>query len=1142
MMKGHSKAKVNSFVKAAAVLALSAGLILTGTSLLPTAALAAEENRAATMYAADYATFEEQQAAAAQLNQDMADEAFILLKNAGDVLPFDVGVKNLSVFGVRSDNLQMGGGGSGSSSSADPTTLAEALTDAGFNLNPKLQAIYARDNNPTVEADVETLAYAQQSYKLYNDAALVVFSRPGSEFSDNKAYNVDGHSDPTDHTLMLQDNEEALLEHVKENFDKVVVIINTPAPLEIAELEDDPDVQGIIWVGLVGDSGISALGRILNGQVNPSGRTTDVWSVNQKKDPTWQNYATNAQTNYTVNADGTVTFEINNQFTRENGSNSGIYQVHYEEGIYMGYRWYETAAADGALTDPAVGYVVADGTIPADKEGDAYYNRSNGVIYPFGYGLSYADFEWEVVDSNAGVIAKDGKVEFTVRVTNTGDVAGKDVVEIYGTPQYYEGGIEKAVVNLIDFAKTDMLRPGQSQDIDFSIDAFDLASFDYNDANGNGFVGYELEAGSYVVSLRKNSHEEVATIDYTVTETADDATAGATGITWAQDPITGADIKAWFSQEDAWNSANDATAGDMAATEEVYTYMTRADFAGTFPAPPTEEEMTIKDWDYNEREDLKSEYSYEDKETDPWYKSEEDIPDDWTQAGEDDVAARKDGKTAIQLWEMSGVPFDDAKWTTFMNQMTYEEMVSAINDGYYRNNAIDPIGKPAVIDQDGPAQLKGGNKNGGTGYMWMPECTIGATWSVDLCEKWGIGVGNDSLFIGTSGWYGPAVNLHRHPLAGRNFEYLSQDGLHSGKLAAAVTAGATSKGVHVYLKHCVLNDQEQNRDTNGGVATFATEQALREQYLKAFELPMREGNCNGMMSSFNSIGVMPGANYHIFTSIVEKEWGIIQAGVSDWYGGNGTGNAATQPGNVLARAGLMPLGYYQGAGADGRDHDGQWNEAMGCVTSDTSATDTTQIPAYTQWYAVRHTAQKLLYVVANSNAMENGLHDATFTDASIEGTAGEAISQSIAGDYEYAETVEYTISDGALPAGVTLSANGTISGTPTEAGTFEAEVTVILDAYIQVVGNVTVDIAPNATCEVGETVSQEVTVYQVGDNYGSGWQSGEITAVDVSIIGSDIFSLVDSPYELIESGISWKYDREKFHNPANYGDAKYKWL
>ena len=932
-MKGHSKAKVNSFVKAAAVLALSAGLILTGTSLLPTAALAAEENRAATMYAADYATFEEQQAAAAQLNQDMADEAFILLKNAGDVLPFDVGVKNLSVFGVRSDNLQMGGGGSGSSSSADPTTLAEALTDAGFNLNPKLQAIYARDNNPTVEADVETLAYAQQSYKLYNDAALVVFSRPGSEFSDNKAYNVDGHSDPTDHTLMLQDNEEALLEHVKENFDKVVVIINTPAPLEIAELEDDPDIQGIIWVGLVGDSGISALGRILNGQVNPSGRTTDVWSVNQKKDPTWQNYATNAQTNYTVNADGTVTFEINNQFTRENGSNSGIYQVHYEEGIYMGYRWYETAAADGALTDPAVGYVAADGTIPADKDGDAYYNRSNGVIYPCGYGLSYTDFEWEVVDSNAGAIAKDGKVEFTVRVTNTGDVAGKDVVEIYGTPQYYDGGIEKASVNLIDFAKTDMLRPGQSQDIDFSIDAFDLASFDYNDANGNGFVGYELEAGSYVVSLRKNSHEEVATIDYTVTETADDATAGATGITWAQDPITGADIKAWFSQEDEWNSANDATAGDMAATEQVYTYMTRADFAGIFPAPPTEEEMTIKDWAYNEREDLKSEYSYEDKESDPWYKSEEDIPDDWTQAGEDDGAARKDGKTAIQLWEMSGVPFDDAKWTTFMNQMTYEEMVSAINDGYYRNNAIDPIGKPAVIDQDGPAQLNGGfqtvgidsigksqtwDSDGPAGWVnfvvgfsqrfegtctYAAEIVFACSWNTDLLYRFGQTVGDEALtgytyeeqvtnedgttetvirHIPYTGWYAPAINIHRSAFGGRNWEYYGEDGYLSGKLAAEQIKGLREKGVIPYLKHFAVNEQETTRNA-GGLVTWVTEQAMREIYLRPFEIAVKEGKTNGMMSSFNRIGTRwAGGDYRLLTEVLRDEWGFRGAVICDY--------------------------------------------------------------------------------------------------------------------------------------------------------------------------------------------------------------------------------------------------------------------
>ncbi len=1108
MMKGHSKTKANSIFKAAAALALSVGLVLTGTSLLQTTALAAEGENA-TMYAADYATFEEQQAAAAQLNQDMADEAFILLKNADDMLPFDVGVKNISVFGVRSDNLQMGGGGSGSSSSDNPTTLAQALTDAGFNLNPKLQAIYARDNNPTVEADVDTLTYAQQSYKLYNDAALVVISRPGSEFVDNEINNVAGHSDPTDHILMLQDNEKALLEHVKENFENVVVILNTPAPVEIAALEDDPDIKGIIWVGLVGDSGISALGRILNGEVNPSGRTTDVWAVNQKKDPTWQNYATNEQTNYTENDDGTVTFTRNDQFKKEDGTDSGVYQVHYEEGIYMGYRWYETADEEGVLTDPAVGYVAADGTIPADKNGDSYYNRSNGVVYPFGYGLSYTDFEWEVVDSNAGAIAKNGKVEFTVKVTNVGSVAGKDVVEVYGTPEYYEGGIEKASVNLIDFAKTDMLRPGQSQEIDFSIDAFDLASFDYNDANGNGFVGYELEAGDYTVSLRKNSHEAVATIGYTVTEDESVETeTGATGITWAEDPFTGSEIEAWFSQEDLWNSAGDETSGNV-GTVATYDYMTRADMAGTFPDPPTEEELIITDEAFNEREDLKSEFSYEDKETDAWYKTEEDIPDDWTQAGEDDVAARVDGKTEVQLWDMSGIPYDDDRWTEFMNQMTYAEMVTAISSGYYENVAVEAIGKPYVIDQDGPAQLKGGNKNGGTGYMWMPECTIGATWSVDLCEKWGIAVGNDSLFIGTSGWYGPAVNLHRNALAGRNFEYLSQDGVHAGKLAAKITAGAASKGVHVYLKHCVLNDQEQSRDVNGGVATFCTEQALREQYLKAFEIPLREGNCNGLMSSFNSIGAaMPGANYRIFQNIVEDEWGIIAANVSDWYGrNNGTGNCATQPGNILARAGIMPLGSYQGTGAIGRQHDGEWNEAMGCVTSDTSATDDTQIPAYTQWYAVRHTAQKLLYVVANSNAMENGLHDATYAAKSFEATAGEAVSFDVTETYDYAETVQYVVSEGALPAGLTLNENGTITGAATEAGTFTATVTVVLDAYIQVSGDVTVTVAPNATCEVGDTIEQEVTLYQVGDEYGSGWSAGEITAVNATITGSDIFKI-----------------------------------
>jgi len=1032
----------------------------------PTSEVKAEG--AAKKFFADFSTLADAVAEGRKLNVEIAREGNILLKNKDNMLPFASSVKKVTVFGQRSRNEQRGGSGSGSSSYTDPKDIYDSLEAAGYQTNHLVRDIYdgyvaGLGSDKTPEAPLSVLTTAEGSYDIFGDAAFIVVSRTGSEFTDNKVSGVSGHSDATDHVLMLQDGEKELINYVAERFSKVVLVVNSPAAMELAEVQDDPRIGGILWVGLTADVGMMAVGEIMNGTVNPSGKTVDVWAANFKKDPTWQNFGSNSQVaESTLAPDGKTSIPAHGVIAPDGNQAKSKYQkettLDYEEGIYMGYRWYETAAAEGVLTDPKIGYEAEKGTLPEGVT-DQYYNRSTGVVYPFGFGLSYTTFSWEMTQNTITNWTKDSVVEVSVKITNTGSRAGKEVVQIYSSPEYHDGGIEKAAANLVDFQKTKLLAPGESQTLTFKLTVQQLASFDYNDANANSHQGYELEAGSLKITARSDSHTVKATANYTVDNT----------VKITNDEKTGGEIKAVFSQDDKWNTNRRASIMKDGTSGLVYT--SRHDLAGTFPKAPEVKDREFTQEFCDELYGQELDYAYEDKETDPWYKDAS-----WgvgkTQATADQVAARENGKTAIQLKDMTGVAYEDASWETFMNQLSYAEIKQVVSNGSFSTQAINSVGKAATIDNDGPAQLKASGTALGSGQPWLCEVNIASTWNVEIARKQGLYVGNESLLAGINGWYGPAMNTHRNPLAGRNFEYYSQDGVHGGKIAAAVIGGAQSKGVHVYAKHFFMNDQEQDRY---GICTWANEQAIREIYLKQFELPVKEANLNGTMAAFNRIGGADAGNYMAY-EIMRNEFGFRGASNTDMYG---TSYFQSGTADSLLRAGVYPLGSWKD---EGRTIDGDWSEAENCVmvsaNAEEHAAKTLSTKSYTQWWAVRETAKQIFYVHCNNNGMQNGYTDA-LPAATVTGKVGTALTASLvdATSIGAVSAGSCTLISGSLPAGVALSSTGKLSGTPSQIGTFSGKVRVALDGWVSKTVDLEVTIAGSGVMTLGE-----IPEIKVGDN------------------------------------------------------------
>lgn len=687
-----------------------------------------------TLATGDGKVSEEHAAEATELVEDMADEGIVLLDNDG-TLPLAKNSK-LNVFGWASTNPCYGGTGSGSLSDAYPTvTLLEGLTNAGFELNTELSDFYTayRADRPVVGMwsqdwtlpEPEASQYSDEmmeNAKAFSDTAMVVITRVGGEGADlptdvsQVTYDA-GHSyndfEAGEHYLQLSKTEKDMVDLVTSNFDNVIVVYNGANAMELGWVKDYSQIKSVIWCAGTGQSGFNSLGSILCGDVNPSGRTIDTFVYDLTETPTWNNIG---NFNYTNMDEFTVP---GSKFSAEAVPSF----VNYVEGIYVGYKFYETAAAEGLID----------------------YDKT--VVYPFGHGLSYTDFT-QTLNS---VTESDGTITVSVTVTNNGSVAGKDVVEVYYNPPYANGGIEKASANLIGFAKTSEIAPGASEDVTVTFDVEDMASYD---TYGEGC--YVLEAGDYEISINEDSHTVIDSKTYTV----------------ASDIVYNASNKREGDVEVADNKFDFA--------EGNVTYLSRADGFANYA------EATAAPSDYAMSAEAKATF----------YNNSNWNPEDFNNA--DDVAPTTGAKNGLVLADMVGVDYNDAKWDTFLDQLTVSDMDSLIALGGYQSVAVSSIGKVQAIDCDGPASIN--NNFTGQGSVGFPSAVmIAATWNVDLANDFGTMIGKMADDMGVSGWYAPAMNIHRSAFAGRNFEYYSEDGVLSGAMASNAITGSQSQGVYAFI-------------------------------------------------------------------------------------------------------------------------------------------------------------------------------------------------------------------------------------------------------------------------------------------------------------------------------------------------------
>jgi len=904
----------------------------------------------------DLSLKEETVANSRDIVKQIGEEGIVLAKNDG-LLPL-TDVTNLNVFGWTSIDPIYGGTGSGGSSTESNVSILASLTDAGFVLNSELEGMYrAWDKTargaigmsgqdwtlPEPTAEYYT-AELLEGAKAHSDVAVIVVSRSGGEDADlpndmnaviNGTYTqykddgtmihhyTDSHYtnngdyddfEPGEHYLELSVTEENMVATVCENFDKVIVIVNANNAMELGWTNDYPQIKAVLLAPGGGVSGFSAIGEILNGSVNPSGHTADTYLKDNLNAP----YANNIGH-----------FRYNNvQDIQDANADASSYQgivsfVNYVEGIYVGYKFYETAyveaqaaaeaaAAAAAEAEAAAAEAAEEATEEAAEEvaeeaAEAAwiegFNYDDYVMYPFGYGLSYTTFSQEIQNFKA-----DGDtVTFDVKVTNTGDVAGKSVVEVYFTPPYTNGGIEKAAVNLVDYAKTEILEAGASETISFAIAKEDFASYDSScikTANG----GYILEAGEYIVSIRENSHVVIDSASFTVDADIDYSTGRAS------------------DKEAATNQFESYSNGGV-------TYLSRANGFENYEAAtaaPADEMYVMGDAQkaavaYNMNAQFKDKAAAMD-----------DASDEMPTTG---------AKNNLVVADLRGLAYDDPKWDLLIDEMTFEEMSTLICLGGWHTEAIESIGKVRTADCDGPAGLNN-FMTGKQGTAFGTEVLMAQTWNTKIASVLGERMGAEYVDVENWGVYGPAMNTHRSPFAGRNFEYYSEDGVLAGKFAAAQVNGMGKTGVYPYIKHFALNDQEINRCA--ALNTFSTEQAIREIYLKPFELVVKayEYPQLAVMSAFNWIGTEPCAtNPNLLQNVLRGEWGFVGMVETDFDGGYGfqIADIGIRNGNDLY------LGFTNNAGS---------NEFTQSATS---------------MKAMRTAVHNILYCIGNSGAYEGAL-------------------------------------------------------------------------------------------------------------------------------------------------------------------------
>lgn len=819
--------------------------------------------------------------------REVGEEGMVLLENNG-VLPL-ADTTNLNVFGWASTNPIFGGTGSGSSDNSSSVGILQSLTDAGISYNQEIIDMYT-EYSPTrnLGGNVVSVTYTDWSLpeppveyytdelmtnaQKFSDTAMIVISRSGGEGQDlptdmnaiihdtydlrdsvangNENYNYTNCNytnnsteyddfDPGESYLELSNTEEAMIEKVCSAFDKVVVVINANNTMELGWVEQYPQIGAVILAPGTGESGMSALGEILNGSVNPSGRTVDTYVYDVKQTPWYNNFGSFTYNNVD---------DLRAALTQADPAYQGVIAfVNYVEGIYVGYKFYETAAEEGLIDYDAA------------------------VQYPFGYGLSYTSFAQEITEfSDNG-----DTVSLTVNVTNTGDVAGKDVVEVYFTPPYTNGGIEKASVNLVQFAKTAQLEPGASETVSFTIDKEDFASYDsgcIKTANG----GYVLEAGEYALSIRSDSHTVLDSVTFTVGSDVDYSADGRPS-----------------DSAVPTNQFQDYSAGNV-------TYLSRADGFANYAqatAAPAQETYAM-DADTLARITKKSVAYYDPTQYDD---PNEEMP----------VTGANNG---LSLADFTGKAYDDPQWEELLDQLTFDEMFNLVNLGGFQTVAMKSVGKVQTMDSDGGTGLNDWYI-GVFGTSFPTAVLICQTWNTELTYRTGEALGAEFADCEIWGWYGPSMNTHRNAFCGRNFEYYSEDGVLGGYMASAMVNGGTSNGIYAYIKHFVLNDQETNRCSF--LLTYSDEQAIREIYMKPFEICVKANRDMGgaaagypmaVMTSFNFIGdVYCGANPDLLNDVLRDEWGFQGMVLTDWDGSYGY----QLTDDVVRGGGDLMLGFLQ---------------------------------------------------------------------------------------------------------------------------------------------------------------------------------------------------------------------------------------
>ena len=865
------------------------------------------ENWDTNYYTAKYSTKEAATAAGEELVTRIGDEGMVLLYNKNGALPLS-GSETISLIGRFAADPIYGGAGSGT---VDPSTCVnfyKGLSAAGFKMNDTaynwIEQNYSNYPKTNIVMDSpQTSSYyigeipfsdyssAAQS-SLSGTTAVVVIGRGGGEGGDLSqnlkgtldsgiSENFTANSETANyaegqHQLELTKEEKDLIAAAKASCDKVIVLLNASTSMEVGPLVEAGgayEVDALLSVGSIGSTAANAVGHILAGTVNPSGRTTDLWAADFTKDPTFTNF-------------GNFQYTDISGFYSQDGDKA--YFVEYEEGIYIGYRYYETAYVE------------------AQNGNYAGFDYDSAVVFPFGYGLSYTTFT-ETLDD----VKVDGdNIVATVTVTNSGSVAGKDVVELYYTAPYTKGGLEKSAVVLGAFEKTGTLQPGASETVTLSYPVRDMASYDSSKA------AYVQDAGEYVISLRENSHDVI-----------DSKSVNLGAETYRTDSKTGTEITNKFQDVTDYMNA-------------YCTQLSRADFAGTWPTGASDKTaasvgVSLVMYDAAAHADPNAE-----------------MP-------------TLGANNGVQLIDLRGKDYDDELWDALLDELTVADMVAVLNDGAYNTAEIPSIGKPATSDPDGPQGFT--SLFGSTGNCsYCSEYLMAQTWNKELMYELGEMIGEEALTSGYSGWYAPAMNTHRSPFAGRNFEYYSEDGKLAGDIGAAVVSGCASKGCYAYIKHFVLNDQETHRVQH--ICTWATEQTIREIYLKPFELTVKNATaelkyledhvsvtktvpgCTAVMSSFNFIGdTWAGGRESLVTGILREEWGFT--------------------GFVLTDFNLYDfMNKNQGIYA-GTDQMLTYSAWTGDIPDTTSASAV---------QSMRQAMHRLLYTVANSNALNGVASDSRF--------------------------------------------------------------------------------------------------------------------------------------------------------------------